>query len=137
MRITISFLQTSRQRKSRKISDFQATAISTRFSRRDFLSPPPPCEKARVLGLRDFCNWTFPNTDSDKKELSRIFKIASEGGKNYKIVNFDKNANPEEFISPNGKDYIRFDWDNHYDGSRNLVDWFDWYNAPQQGCIFN
>lgn len=64
-------------------------------------------------------------TEEEKKEISRIFKIASEGGKNYKIVNFDKNANPEEFISPDGKNYIRFDWDNHYDGSRNLVDWFD------------
>lgn len=82
-------------------------------------------EMCAITGMTCLASIT-PNilNEEEKKELSRIFKIASEGGKDYKIVNFDKNANPEEFISPNGK-YIRFNWDEPYDGSRNLVDWFD------------
>ena len=64
-------------------------------------------------------------TEDEMKEINRIFKIADKNEKFYEIKNFDKNANPEEFVSPDGKDYVRFDWDSVYDGSRNVVDWFD------------
>ena len=82
-------------------------------------------EACAITGMTTLASIT-PNilTEENKKELNRVFKIADKGGLGYKIVNFDKNANPEEFISPNGE-YIRFDWDEHYNGSRNVVDWFE------------
>ena len=64
-------------------------------------------------------------SDEDLKEINRIYKIADQGGLGYQIVNYDKNANPEEFISPDGKNYTRFDWDEPYDGTRNVVEWYE------------
>jgi alpha-galactosidase len=59
------------------------------------------------------------------KEINEIFKIADENKKFLGIKNYEKNANPEEFISEDGKEYVRFDWDKVYDGARNVVDWFN------------
>lgn len=59
------------------------------------------------------------------KEINEIFKIADENKCFYEIKNYDKNANPEEFVSPDGKDYVRFNWDEVFDGTRNVVDWLD------------
>jgi hypothetical protein len=59
------------------------------------------------------------------KEINEIFNIADENKKFLGIKNYEKNANPEEFISEDGKEYVRFDWDKVYDGARNVVDWFN------------
>ena len=83
-------------------------------------------EMCAVTGMATLAS-AIPNilSEDELKEINRIYKIADQGGLDYKIVNFDKNANPEEFISPDDKDYIRFDWDEPYDGTRNVVDWFE------------
>ncbi len=59
------------------------------------------------------------------KEINEIFKIADENKMFLGIKNYEKNANPEEFISEDNKEYVRFDWDKVYDGARNVVDWFN------------
>ncbi len=63
--------------------------------------------------------------EDEIKEINEIFKIADERRTYLGIQNYDKNANPEEFISENSEEYLRFDWDKVYDGTRNVVDWFD------------
>ncbi len=64
-------------------------------------------------------------SDEELLEINEIFKLADENKTFYGIKNYDKNANPEEFVLENGKEYLRFDWDKVYDGTRNVVDWFD------------
>ncbi len=83
-------------------------------------------EACALTGMATFSSAT-PGilSEEELKRINRIYKIADQGGKGYGIVNFDKNANPEEFISPDGKEYIRFNFDEPYDGTRNVVDWYE------------
>ncbi len=64
-------------------------------------------------------------TQSELNRINQIFKIADENQCRYQIINYDKNANPEEFISSDGKQIRRFNWDKVFDGSRCVVEWFD------------
>ena len=61
----------------------------------------------------------------DLEEINEIFKIADKNDKRLGIKNYENNANPEEFISEDKSEYIRFDWDRPFVGSRTVVDWFN------------
>ena len=64
-------------------------------------------------------------TEAEMREVNEIFKICDEYKTFYGIKNYDKIANPEEFVSDSGAKYVRFNWDNAFDGTRNVLDWFD------------
>ncbi len=82
-------------------------------------------EACAITGMATFGAVTPDILNEEQlKRINKIFKIADQGGKGYKIVNYDKNANPEEFASDNG-DYVRYNWDAPYDGSRNVADWYE------------
>ncbi len=76
-----------------------------------------------ITGVTAFAS-IQPNllTDKDLTAISDIFKIADTNKKRYTIKNYDKNANPERFLSCDGQE-LAFDWDRHFNGSRVVVDW--------------
>lgn len=63
-------------------------------------------------------------TEEQMKEVNRVFRLADEGKGDYTIADFDKNANPEIFVSGDGKTVKRYNWNKVYRGSRVIVDWF-------------
>ena len=61
----------------------------------------------------------------EMRKINEIFKIADEGKGDFGIMNYDKTANPEIFVSPDGKMQKRFDWNEVYNGSRIVLTWYD------------
>lgn len=61
----------------------------------------------------------------EMRRINEIFKIADEGKGNFGIKYYDKNANPETFVSPDGKTEKRFDWNREYNGSRVVLSWME------------
>lgn len=58
------------------------------------------------------------------EQINRVFLIADAGGEKYGIKNYEKTSCPETFVSASGKDEIRYDWNEVYDGSRTVLDWY-------------
>jgi hypothetical protein len=59
------------------------------------------------------------------KEVNRVFLIADADKERYGILDFDKNACPERFVSADGKEIRRFNWNKIYNGSRVVRDWYN------------
>ena len=63
-------------------------------------------------------------TKDELKKINEIYRMADSAKYEYGIKNFDKNANPDTFVSPDGKVEEKFDWYRGYDGARTVLGWF-------------
>ena len=64
----------------------------------------------------------------NREEMERIrsiFLLADRNNCRYRIVNYEKTALPEIFVSEDGKDRRCFDWESAYHGSRSVLGWFE------------
>ena len=61
----------------------------------------------------------------EMKRINEIFKIADEGEGSFGIKDYEKNANPETFISADGKIEKHYDWNKVYNGSRVVLSWME------------
>ena len=62
-------------------------------------------------------------TDAQMKRINEIYKIADKNESRLGIANFDKNANPEIFVSDDGSIRREYDWEKAYDGARVVLNW--------------
>ena len=60
---------------------------------------------------------------SEMKRINDIYKLASKGGSNYKIADYQNTCCPDKFISEDGKDIKEYDWYSYYNGVRNKLSW--------------
>lgn len=83
-------------------------------------------EMCALTGMTTLASVT-PNilTSEEMKRINEIFRLADSGKGDYGIVNYDKNANPETFVSKDGKTKKRFDWNRVYNGSRVVLGWME------------
>lgn len=83
-------------------------------------------EMCALTGMTTLASVTPHILKSDEMQrINRIFKTADEGKERYGIKNYEKTANPEIFVSPDGKREKRFDWNRVYNGSRTVLNWFE------------
>lgn len=61
----------------------------------------------------------------EMEKVNAVFKIADANEERYGIVDYDKNACPEKFVSADGKTEKRYDWNRVYNGSRVIVNWYN------------
>ena len=64
-------------------------------------------------------------TDKQMERINSIYLLADKDEARYGIKNYDKIANPETFVSEDGKTERTFRWDSAYDGARVFLDWFN------------
>ena len=57
------------------------------------------------------------------ERIRQIYAIADRNEDRYGILNFEKNALPEQFVSSDGKTVRSYDWSQAYDGARSLISW--------------
>ena len=83
-------------------------------------------EMYALTGMTTLASVTPHILKSDEMQrINRIFKTADEGKERYGIKNYEKTANPEIFVSPDGKSEKRFDWNRVYNDSRTVLNWFE------------
>ena len=77
-----------------------------------------------VTGMTTLASVT-PNilSDAHMKRINRIYKTADENNMRLGIANYDKNANPELFVSDDGKECREYNWEKAYDGARVRLNW--------------
>ena len=63
-------------------------------------------------------------SDKDLTKISDVFTLADTNREQYGIKGYENNVNPERFCSLDGKEAV-FDWDQYFDGSRTVLDWYD------------
>jgi alpha-galactosidase len=61
--------------------------------------------------------------DAQMQRINEIYKIADANEHDLGIANYDKVAEPEIFVSEDGKIEKRFDWTKPYHGSRVVLKW--------------
>ena len=61
----------------------------------------------------------------EMKRINEIFKIADEGKGDFGIKDYEKNADPERFISADGKTEKFYNWNRVYNGSRVVLSWME------------
>ena len=61
----------------------------------------------------------------EMRRINESCKAADSGGGKCGIKNDEKNANPETFVSPDGKTEKRYDWNRVYNGSRIVLSWME------------
>ena len=64
-------------------------------------------------------------TEEQRNRINEIFRLADCGKGDYQIADYDKNANPERFVSKDGKTLKTFDWNEVYNGSRIVLAWME------------
>ena len=64
-------------------------------------------------------------TDKQMARINEIFKIADKNEKRLGIANYDKNSNPEIFVSDDGSERREFNWETAYDGARVSLNWVE------------
>ena len=64
-------------------------------------------------------------TPERMKRINGIYRMADEDTRRYGIAHYTDNANPEIFVSEDGKTTRTFDWTSPYDGARTVLDWFN------------
>ena len=64
-------------------------------------------------------------TPAEFKRINEIYLLADKDECRYEIEDYHKNANPEIFVSPDGKHRVEYDWESAYDGARSQLNWFD------------
>lgn len=62
-------------------------------------------------------------TKEQAQKIREVFLLADRGCEKYTIADYDKNSQPEMFVSQDGKTTVRFDWNEVYDGSRVALTW--------------
>lgn len=83
-------------------------------------------EMCALTGMTTLASVTPRILSKDEmKRINKIYKIADENKSRYTIENYDKTANPEKFVSADGKTTKTYDWYSEYNGSRVLVNWFN------------
>lgn len=83
-------------------------------------------EMCAITGMTTLASVTPGILKQDEMQrINRIFKIADEGKGDYGIKNYEKTANPELFVSADGKTEKRFDWNRVYNGSRVVLGWME------------
>lgn len=83
-------------------------------------------EACAITGMTTLASVTPHSLTKDElKQINRIYKIADENKLRFTIDNYDKTANPDTFISKDGKIKKTYDWYRAYNGSRILLDWFN------------
>ena len=63
--------------------------------------------------------------EQEMKRINSIYLLADKDETRYGISNYDKTANPNIFVSNDGKQSRDFDWERVYDGTRVVFDWFN------------
>ena len=63
--------------------------------------------------------------EKQMKKVNEVFLLADQNQGDYEIEDYDKNACPERFISADGKSRKKYDWNQVYNGSRVILDWFN------------
>ena len=63
--------------------------------------------------------------EQEMKRINSIYLLADKDETRYGISNYDKTANPNIFVSNDGKQSRDFDWERAYDGTRVVFDWFN------------
>ena len=63
-------------------------------------------------------------TNAQLERINSIYLLADKDETRYGIKNYDKNSNPEIFVSEDGNTERTFRWDTAYDGARIVLDWF-------------
>ena len=63
--------------------------------------------------------------EEQMKKVNEVFLLADQNQGDYEIEDYDKNACPERFISADGKSRKKYDWNQVYNGSRVILDWFN------------
>lgn len=61
----------------------------------------------------------------EMRRINEIFKTADKGKGDYGIKDYEKNANPEVFVSSDGKTVKKYDWNKVYNGSRVVLSWME------------
>lgn len=56
--------------------------------------------------------------DKEMQRINEIFCLAAEETERFEIADFAYNANPEIFVSPDGKHKKEYNWEEAYDGAR-------------------
>lgn len=81
-------------------------------------------EMCAVTGMTTLASVTPDILDEKQlKRINEIYRIADKDDKRYGIVNYDRVANPEIFASEDGKEYVEYDWEKAYDGTRVVISW--------------
>ena len=62
-------------------------------------------------------------TAEQMKRIRKIYALADRDEDRYQILDFDRNALPERFISADGKTVKEYDWSRAYNGARSLISW--------------
>lgn len=83
-------------------------------------------EMCAVTGMTTLASVTPGILKADEmRRINKIFKTADSGGGDFGIKNYEKNANPETFVSSDGKTEKHYDWNRVYDGSRIVLSWME------------
>ena len=61
----------------------------------------------------------------EMKRINEIFRIADAGKGDFGIKDYEKNADPERFISADGKTEKFYNWNRVYNGSRVVLSWME------------
>lgn len=81
-------------------------------------------EMCAITGMTTLASVTpYTLSPDELKRINKIYKIADENKLRYGIKNYDKTANPEKFVSKDGKNEIEFNWYEAYNGSRIDLNW--------------
>lgn len=64
-------------------------------------------------------------TEEEMKRIREIFRIADSSEFQLGIANYDKTAEPEIFVSEDGKTVKKYDWTKPYNGSRIVLQWIE------------
>ena len=83
-------------------------------------------EMCAITGMTALASVT-PGILNEKQmaRINEIYKIADQNTLRYKIANYDKNSNPELFVSEDGSKTREFNWIGAYDGARTVLSWTD------------
>ena len=83
-------------------------------------------EMCAITGMTALASVT-PGILNEKQmaRINEIYKIADQNTLRYKIANYDKNSNPELFVSEDGSKTRKFNWIGAYDGARTVLSWTD------------
>ena len=83
-------------------------------------------EMCAVTGMTTLASVT-PHilTDAQMDRINGIYRIADRDDMRLGIANYDKNSDPEIFISDDGKERREYDWEKAYDGARTRLNWVE------------
>ena len=83
-------------------------------------------EMCALTGMTTLASVT-PNilTEEQMQRINGIFRLADQGGAGYGIADYEKNVNPERFVSQDGTRERRFHWNGVYNGSRIVLGWME------------